>query len=77
MASLTGVTGDRDHQHRDQHECQGGDDRARREPRDAADAVARGAAIAEPRAEPDQQARDGDDTSPGIGGRAQAPDRPR
>ena len=51
------VAGDRDDEHRDGHEGHGRDDGARREPRDAADAVARGAAAAEPRSESDQQAR--------------------
>ena len=62
------VARDRDDEHRDRHEGHGRGDRARREPRDAADAVARGAAAAEPRAESDQQARDAITMiQPGIG----------
>ena len=49
-----------DNDNRRQHENSGGHDRARREPRDAADAVAGRAAVAEPGAKADQKAGDGD-----------------
>src|SRR5580704_15028911 len=49
------VVRQRDHNDRRDHEDQRRHNRARRQPRDAADAVAGGAAVAEPGAEADQQ----------------------
>src|SRR5579883_3482841 len=53
------VVGEGDDDDGGQHEHDGGDERARRQPRDAANAVARRAAAAEPRAEADQKSGDG------------------
>lgn len=54
-----------------QHEAAGGYDRALREPADAADAVARGASAAQPRAEADQQACKGHQARIDLNGNAQ------
>ena len=60
------VPHDRDHDYGGRHEDRGRDDRARRQPRDPAHAVAGGAAAAKPRAEADQQSSD-DDHEPACG----------
>src|SRR5581483_9175052 len=53
------VAHQRDDNDRRDHEHQGGGDRTRRQPGDAADAVAGGATVAKPRSETDQQSGDG------------------
>ena len=58
LLSSKTVTDERHGGDRNTHEDEGRNDRARRKPREAADAVTGGAAIAHPAAEADQKARD-------------------